>query len=747
MLSTFAPAFTLATAICSTDAPSLQVFLEAHCTDCHSGRAPKGDINIESLLMLEDNTAANSVEDLLRWDRVRARMQARDMPPRSDRRPSAADFDAALVHVEWIIDEIAAAHASPGSPAGRRLNRTEWRHAVADLTGVDMDVDDLLPADEIGHGFDTVGDTLSLSPPLLEKFIELAEFAAARAIADPDAPVYETTRIEGEGLSVKGAARRSGQGIRMHSRASAIGAVELPRAGRYRVVLHAGGQQAGPDPVRFALDAAGARVALIDVPEREISPHQVDVELPGGRVEIRASFVNDYYRPDAEDPRQRDRNAIVQAIEVQGPLDEPVLSSLQASLEPDLSEADTPTRKRRALRRLVQTMLPRAWRCRPTTAQIDSVVSLAVESADAPHAQARTAITAILAHPRFLLRLESDPESGQTSRHLNGHEIAARMALLLWSSVPDDQLLQAAWNGELNTPQGRQKHLRRMLDDPRSKRLAESFASQWLQVRRLDQLHPDPRRFPGIDASLLRSMQRETIDTFDHLMREDRPWTDLLMGSESIVDAQLGAHYGMNLPPDGTHLISRAHDTGILGHAAVLTATSNPTRTSPVKRGKWVLEALLDAPPPPAPPGIDPLPDDGHSGASLRDMMIEHRRNPNCATCHARMDELGFAMESFDAVGRPRPEADDRGLPPGDPPIEGLEGLRDWVLSRNALPRSLARHMLTYAVGRGFDVRDETAIDAVAAHLVQEGRLSSLLEAVVESPVFLNRGSTLDATP
>ena len=715
--------------------PQWQTFLDANCIDCHQGPRPKGEVDLASLPL-----SGGTANDLRLWDRVRARLQARDMPPRADHRPDPEQYQAVLLHVERIIDTTAANHTDPGAPAARRLNRTEWHNAVLDVLGVDVDVESLLPADEIGHGFDTVGDTLSLSPPLLERYIEAAEDAAAQAMQNPDAAAFASQRIEAPDLTVTGAGKNRRGVIHMHSKATTRGTFEVPRTATYRIITHAFGRQAGDEPVRLGVDVDGDRVGTLNVPAEQSTPHSIDVTLPAGTTSVGVTFINDFYRPNHPDPSQRDRNAAVSAIEVQGPLDEPQYSRLQR----DFGHTAVPKVRHAQLREFVTAVLPLLWRGLEQPGDINRIVKLACNQDGGWPAKVRAAIVTMLAHPKFLLRMEPDPMEGRTERALHNHEIATRMALLLWSSVPDGPLQRAAQAGELVTPEGRAQQLRRMLVDPRARRLAENFAPQWLQVRRVETSVPDPALFPGVDADLRRSMQQETIDTFDRLLRGGHPWTDLLNSNETVVDAALARYYGIDVPDGEPQLVQRpGPGCGVLQQAAVLLATSNPTRTSPVKRGKWVLEALLDAPPPPPPPGVDGLPRDGKptETVSFRDLLMQHRQDPACATCHERMDELGFAMERFDAAGKPRQEVNDLGHLPGGLELNGIEGLRDWVLATNAVPRSLARHMLTYAVGRGFDATDEAAIDAVADHLRREGRLWALVEAVIESKPFLHRGA------
>ncbi|MCH2138479.1 MAG: DUF1592 domain-containing protein [Phycisphaerales bacterium] len=711
-----------------------QSFANAHCVDCHVGASAKGGLDLEALPL-----EAATVDDLRAWDQIRARLQAQDMPPRADFRPPPSEYEAVLHHVEQIIDAQAQVHAVAGSPAGRRLNRYEWQHAVLDTLGVHVDVNTLLPADDIGHGFDTVGDTLSLSPPLLERYIEAAEVAAAAAMQDPDNAVFDTIRVDAADLDITGAGTRRGNRIHMHSSSAAVATFDVPRTSRYRIVADVFGKQAGEDPVRFAVIVNDEPVGTIDVPQSQPTEHAIEVNLNRGPTTISVGFINDFYRPNHPDPNQRDRNAAVVAVSLVGPLDEPRLSAFQQQFPVEAS-----LKVRHAdLRAIVNRLLPRLWRGQQSPGDVNRIVRLAWDPDRPWPAQVRAALMVMLSHPKFLLRMEQDPEEGHTERALSGNEIAARMALLVWSSVPDDILLQAAADGSLNTPNGRATQLHRMLDDPRGRRLAAHFAPQWLQIRRLDTIVPDPEQYPGVDAALRQSMLEETVGMFDTVLRGGGTWQDLLQSPESTVSPALAAHYGIAHKNTAAHVSRTGPACGVLTHASVLLATSNPTRTSPVKRGKWVLEALLDAPPPPPPPGVDGLPDDGRGddSASLRQLLMKHRADPNCSTCHERMDELGFAMERYNVVGLEVEDADDLGQLPGGVPLEGMEGLRDWVLSTDALPRSLARHALTYAVGRGFDVLDEHAIDAVAARLIEAQTLRSLLEAVIEARPFLYRGA------
>ena len=370
----------------------------------------------------------------------------------------------------------------------------------------------------------------------------------------------------------------------------------------------------------------------------------------------------------------------------------------------------------------------------------------------------RLAVTAMLVHPRFLFRIEEDDPSGG-ERMLDDWEIASRLSYFLWATMPDEALREAAARGELVTSEGRRRQLERMIQDDRSRALARHFATQWLQIRALSEKAPDETLFPGVDEDLLMLMQEETVRFFDELLRDRRSIDRLLDANWTWVNEQLAVHYGI----DGVRgarmrkvsLEGEQQATGILRHGSVLLSTSNPTRTSPVKRGKWILEALLDDAPPPPPPGISGLPEDGKvtGEMTLREMMIQHRTDPQCAGCHVRMDALGFALEEFDAVGRRR--ATDGGLAidatgelPDGSLIEGGIGLRDSLLegeSRRRFRRSLAMHMGTYALGRGLDRHDEPMLDAILEELEADPTLYRLILELIESRAFLYRPGDTDA--
>jgi len=712
---------------------------EAYCLGCHSGLSPKGDLNLDGLDPLApgtDRSLLRTLADVIRTQR---------MPPQGKHSPTQAEREA----LAGALDELRRLHApapGPGRSGLRRLNRTEYQRTIRDLLGVEFDALERLPADDVGHGFDVIADVLTLPPLLLEHYVDAAEWIAPRAFLDPTGASAALVELRGDELTIEGGGRDARGAKHLYSQATVSGRTDVPRDGRYRVVVRAAGQQAGPAPVRLAIAAADHRPIAVDVTATIESPEEYGAEftLAAGPTRLSASFINDYYQPDHPDPAQRDRNAAIWSIALHGPLDAPRFPAFQRELRERFPGAELD--RREALRTLVE----RAWRRPADEADVDALIALAQElSGPGASAEAalRAVLPAILIDPRFLVRIEHDDPGGGVTV-LDDWELATRLSFFLWSSIPDEDLRAAAAGGRLRTSEGRESEVRRMLKDPRAGAIAENFAAQWLQIGRLDSREPDPHRFPGVDRILLESMRAETVLFVDSVVREERLLWTLLDADYRFVNERLASHYGiegvrgewMRRVP-----IEDPRARGLLGHASVLTASSNPTRTSPVKRGKWVLEALLDEPPPPAPPGVPPL-EQSASGENLsvRDQLARHRADPACAGCHTRMDALGFALERFDAVGRIREDAldgavDDRGELPDGRIVAGPNDLRAVLMSDSRFLRALAAHMMVYALGRGLDERDEAAIDGIERALEPEPTFTRLVLEIIETEAFRMR--------
>ena len=754
----------------STDARALGDFVEVFCLDCHGGRRAVGGVVLDEVAADASDPGIDAELLLL----IRDRLRARDMPPievdvspdeAAMSRPDGEEYEQA---VSIIGNLFTGRLATAGVPAVviRRLSRRELARTIEDIFGEIEGIQSIigdLPADDVGHGFDHLGEVLSTSPLLIEKIMDLAELVARRVIIDPAndaADVRKVPLAETRG----GTIRR--EGVWINRKGEIAAPVIMKRPGRYRAEFDLAGRQAGEEPVRFALRIDRRTIRVVDVPEIPARPstHAIEFEAGAGQIRLGAAFINDYYDPEHPDPSRRDRNALLLDLRVIGPLDAPEPGSFQRSMNASMSKGGTRLSMARAARRLLE----RCWGRPIPTDEAYRIADAAITAAAAAESTERTSLVARqralvaygIASPEFLYRIERDhPEATPApdgTVALDGYAIARRLGGFLRGGPPDERLLDAARRGRLDDEAGIRREVRRLLagDAPRS--LGSHFAVQWLHIDGVEGLEPDPGRFGEIDSATLADMREETVRAFEEIVREDRPLTDLFSSEASWLSARLAEHYrleGLDLPPEGFARVDLSaagvpHAAlGVLRHASVLMSTSNPTRTSPVKRGKWVLQSLLDCPPPPPPPGVDQLPSqsrDGEDSDSLRAMLEAHRADPECASCHVRMDALGFAMESLDASGRWR-ETDDGAvidtaarLPDGTR-IDGPLDLRDVLVRDPALLRSFAKHLFIYALGRGPDWRDEPLLDRLATALQERPTVSTAVEMIALSDAFRRR--------
>jgi len=731
---------------------SIRPLLEAHCVACHEGSKPKGGLELAGPI-----GAGKIDEGVLRA--LRKRLAKRDMPPADEpERPSLDEYRAAVSAIDALLPPLAREVA-----AVRRLNRVQYANAVRDVLGTEIDVRDLLPRDEIGEGFDTTADTLVLPTLVLERYFTAAE-EIALALVPPAGPAAPIT-IAPERLERRGQGHARDGFAWLWTNGTLTGAFEVKRAGRYRVTLEAAAQQAGNDAARLALLVDGKVTGEHAVEATPDKPMTIawEGQLAVGERRVGARFLNDFYDPNAERAQRRDRNLAIGVIRIEGPLDAPEATPF---IERARAVAGEGTVSRR-LGRVAAAFGEGLFRRPLTDAERDALVRTARE-ASAPEKGTkvrdieaewrdglRVLVTALLVDPRFLLRVERPGKNGEATRALDGYEVASRLSFFLWSSVPDAALRRAAAAGELGSPDGVAREARRMLKDPRARSLSQRFATQWLGIDGLEYRSMDPKVYPGLDAALLSSMRMETERLFDSVVRGERPVRALVTARETEVDAALAGLYGMEPPAESAVAVRAIDDAragGVLGHASVLVATSNPTRTSPVKRGKWVLEALLDEAPPPPPPGVPQLPEtkDARHGLSVRELMAEHRNNPDCASCHVRMDAIGLAFERLDADGRFRSEFD--GLPiddstemPDGSVLRGARGVEAMLAASTSFERSLARHLLVYALGRGTADADDVLVDRLAADLAAKGDFATLVEGIVTADAFRIRTNLRDS--
>ena len=725
------------------DLDRLMVVVEQRCAECHDESAHKGGLDIARAF------AADPAARLSAISKIRDRVRAVEMPP-SDADPMTEGERRALLLAcdATLAREVPLLKPGPGRVTVRRLSRTHWDRCVEDLFGIASMRADAFPADDLGYGFDSIGDAMSFSTLHLEAYLAAAEDVAAQVFVDDDGATPIRT-IEGEAMDlVRGPGFGSDSDVAVLYANATIGAGFLAaREGTFRISVHAGATQAGDAPSRMMVALDGRELAQIDVTQRAPKAESITLPIGEGTHRIEVAFVNDFWDPDNQDPARRDRNLFVDRVVVEGPLEPRVAPPQQqwlASTKPMALEAAARVMAARVFRGATDAEHAR---------RLAKVAQQRIEAGATRMESMRVMLAAALTSPRFLFRIEQ-PSAAKLAEGaiepVPPLALASRLSFLLWSSCPDEELLAAARNGELASPRGVRERAMRMLADSRADRIASDFAGQWLELRSLDVRTPDPALFPGFDDALRRAMRRETELLFLAVMREGRDVRDLLDADFTHVDARLARFYGIEGEFSDAFLrVSLASGSdarrGLLGHASWLAVTSNPTRTSPVKRGKWVMENLLDQAPPPPPPGNAIFGDEQAvaTPAGLRAQLAAHRARSECAGCHERMDAFGFALEQYDAIGRHRLGPD--GAPidasstlPSGVRVDGVDGLRKLLRDDPAFLRALLRKLFVYAVGRDATVVERLVLDASVDRAAMLGpvRFADLVGIVVESDAF-----------
>ena len=740
----------------------LRPYLQTHCYDCHGQETQESGIAVHDLQGAED-----FLRDHTKWERVYRMINAGAMPP-SGHEPKPDE--AARQEVTQILyDELYNFDCDLVKHSGRatlhRLNRAEYNNTIRDLFGLTITPADKFPQDDVGEGFDNIGDVLSVPPLLMEKYLDAAELVASTVIDTRDySKGVRQTFAAGQFInSASGAAPDlDGEGFAVLATNGTLSVkVNAPADGRYTVRLEAWATQAGDEVARLGLMVDRNNTKEFEVPgHRKPQVFEETLELKAGEHEISGAFLNDFYAPEAPE-RRRDRNLAIRSIEVQGPEGgngEFWHDTHKRFVTSRPSDVKTP---RQAAAEVLRPILYRAFRRPVTDGEVDRFAGL-VENTMAEQSETYdyglfVALQAALVSPDFLFRMEADPPEGQNDRELNDYEIASRLSYFLWSSMPDEELLQVAENGRLRDRQILRSQIERMLKDPKSGALSQNFAAQWLNLRNLADVRPNPEVFPEFDEPLRASMGRETELLFQTIVNENRSIEEFLSADYTFLNERLAKHYGIN-GVQGEEFVrvslAGTQRAGVLTHASVLTLTSNPGRTSPVKRGKWILENILGQVPPPPPPGVPPLEEAGAdvSHLSLRERLELHRKDPGCASCHKTLDPLGMGFENFDAVGRWRDQeagkpVDASGDLPDGAKFSGPTELNSILLKqKDEFYRSFAEKLMTYGLGRGLEYYDKCAVDGAVQFMKQHGnRFSALVEGIVTSDPFLRRSRTRES--
>ncbi len=786
------------------DESHLLEFVQSHCLKCHNAQTNSGDFNIAPLLVVPQSFEGNRDA----WENVAARLRVNEMPPpRVLDRPPKNDVSEVL---SCLTSEFArqdrTAKPKAGRVTARRLNRAEYNHTIRDLLGVDLEPAADFPADETAFGFDNISDALNLPPDLLEKYLDASERAVRTALFGPKELKPAATHYP---IPVRINSQRGGVELPkdlFHYDWSGLSTVHaahvihrFPVDGEYsfRLVLN-GHRPHQSDPARPALFIDGSLIMEFEIDATDLEGQTIEcrTRVTAGEHLVSASYLKTYHGlpPHYKGPEPSKRPPMpLLGNNAQGALskeDIEVLRKFGTRLKTDIIETRVDNRyesidiggpwnqqlapssqilekvfvcghkhgqhSTNCSRINLSHFVQRAFRRPVATGEVDrflTLVDLAREQGDSAEEALATGLQAVLVSPHFLFRIERDPSDarGPEPVLISDYELASRLSYFIWSSMPDDELLRLAAKRHLRDAGVLAEQVRRMLRDPKSRALVEQFAGQWLQFRNIDVVRPDPDRFPEFDDGLRLSMRRETERFLEDLIRQDRSVLEILDSSHTYVDERLARFYGIPhvQGPEfrRVDMTGQRRGGGVLAHASVLTVSSYSTRTSPVLRGKWILENLLNAPPPPPPPSVPAL-DESRIGqsTSLRQEMEQHRKDPACASCHVRMDPLGYSLENFSAIGAWRDDdgkhpVDASGVLPGGQSFRGPKELKAVLLQdRDAFIRSLAEKLLIFALGRGLDRHDRPALAEITAHLATANyRFSELVFGVANSLPFQRR--------
>jgi mono/diheme cytochrome c family protein len=747
-----------------------------YCAGCHNDRLRSGGLSLDAA----DLTAVSSHPDL--WEKVIRKVRLGVMPPQGARRPVPAVLDSLAASLESELDTRAAARPNPGRPVLHRLNRAEYANAVRDLLGLDVDVTTLLPPDNAAFGFDNVADALGNSPALLQAYLSAARRISAVAVGDPrlttGSQTYSARQDLSQGHQLDGLPLGTVGGLRARHTFPVDGEYEF-QIRMWRTNLSAMRGLDSPHEIELSLDGARVLLATIGGPEDlvalqknptatsdaiETQRLRVRVTVKAGQRDVVAALLDETpailqtsrlkpFVRDFDNPFGAERSPHVQSVTVTGPF-----NGRGASTPPSRSLfLCRPARvadEEACARRIAAAFARRAFRRPVSAAETSALVDTyrGERAAGTFDSGVAAVVRRVLASPSFVFRPEVEPD-GQApgaAYALNGYELASRLSFFLWSSIPDDELLRVAGQGTLNGPAVLRRQVRRMMADPKARALTTNFAGQWLYLRNLAGILPNSDLFPDFDDNLRHAMRTEAELFFESVVREDRPIVDLLDANDTFLDERLARHYGVRGVVGARFRRVTVPDArrGLLGKGAVLLATSHATTTSPVLRGKWVLDNLLGSPPPAPPPDVPALADsDPAAPRTMREQLERHRANPTCAACHKLMDPIGFALENFDAVGAWR-GASESGAPldtvdvlADGRRIDGVAGLRAALTARPELfVRTFVEKLLVYALGRGLEPEDMPAVRAIVRDARAGGyRFSAIANGIARSVPFRMR--------
>jgi hypothetical protein len=741
---------------------------------CHNDRARTGGLSLAQITLDQAPTTTET------WEKVARKLRAGMMPPLGAPRPDQPAIDGFVSYLETSIDRAALSRPNPGRSPLHRLNRAEYANAIRDLLSLDIDASSLLPADDEANGFDNIADVLKVSPSLLEQYLTASRKIASLAVGDtgvvPASTVYrvppdraQADHVEGLPLGTRGGIvithnfpLDADYDFRVNLLQNIVGYVpglEWP----HTLEISIDGERVFTAPVGGEADNKLSDTNLALAKETLDQRLKTRIAVKAGPRVVGVAFIRkssaesvEPLQPFTRDLDMQNMNGVplIEHVQIGGPFN-------------PTGPGDTPSRRRifvckpvkaspreetACAKTILSALAKRAYR-RPIDTEIDTLLGFYEKGRRKGSFDAgiEDALRFMLTSPKFLFRDEPDPANVAAGSiyPISDFELASRLSFFLWSSVPDDQLLTVAAQGKLKDPAVLERQVRRMLSDPKSEALVDNFAAQWLFVRNLQSFLPDTATFPNFDDNLRQAFRRESELFFDSIIREDRNVLDLLTADYTFVNERLARHYGIpNIYGSRFRRVTLPDENrrGLLGEGTVLAVTSYPNRTSPVLRGKWILENILGTPPPPPPPNVPTLKENSEGGkvSSVRERLEEHRRNPACATCHRVMDPLGFSLDNFDATGEWRTReavgvpVDAKGQLADGTPVDGPVALRTALLKHpEQFVRTMTEKLLTYGLGRGLEYYDMPVVRAIARDAARQNyRFSALITAVVKSSAF-----------
>jgi hypothetical protein len=721
--------------------------LEKYCMTCHSGPEPKAGLDLGDIA-----SSADIAKDPDKFQKVILNIRSQVMPP-SGATPTLVEREKIVNWLNRALSENGTKD-NPGRVTIRRLNRNEYNNTIRDLMYIDGDFSKDFPSDDVGYGFDNIGDVLTLTPLHMEMYLRAARTITERAITVPQPKVRVVNLAEGtlpQGITL------NDDSLGFFTNALYVKKFDDVASGEYELEVEMAATATAVGPAKVNILINGLLLQTVEVKTPNPILYKFPIQLSSKEISIGVAFTNDYYNASDPNPANRDRNLILKSIVLKGPSGNSV--SRSESERRLLISEPSPTKNHLvAAREVLNSFATRAYR-RPITSaesnRIMEIYQMVIKNGDPFEEAVRVGMQAILVNPNFLFRVEL--QAGTKPLELDSYELASRLSYFLWNSMPDQTLFDLARTDRLADQRELTNQVTRMLADPKAERFSDNFATQWLQIARLQEFAADPVQFGLFDDKLKNDFSKEVTLYFKDMLQNDRPITEFLDGKYTFINNRLAQHYGIRGEFDQSFRrvdVSSFNRGGLLGMGAILTVTSNPNRTSPVKRGKFIMEQIIGTPPPPPPPNVGVLDKDtaAITAVRIRERLNQHRADPACASCHRPLDAYGFALENYNAIGQYRTAdgqfpVDNIGELPGNTTITGIEGLRNNLKSREVdFTRTLTEKLMTYALGRGLTPTDSVKIEGIAKRISSKATLKSIITEIVISESFRQRSGKKSST-